>query len=224
MTQDPFTFVWWVAQEGYEFIENPVELVSSELLGKDNLKFVAPRGDARRPYRPLDADGLWLRFAETCKDAEGVRAFVNEFGRLGSSEDIQEHRLDRILETAGILRKIGEHLSGGDRRAAWRLFPTAGLPTVKEVVLWYAKEPERFHYRLIPVTLRDALLHQAAEAITGNKRFRRCRNEKCANWFRLGAQVENGRPSTITVRREFCSDRCRVASARRQKREVSQHA
>jgi len=225
MTEEtPFAFVWLVDQDGYEIVVKRGDPESAEMLGKDPFEFVNPRGGATRQYWPLDDDGLWLRFAESCKGAEGIRAFANEFGRLGRSIDIQEHRIDRILETAEVLREIGEHLNAGKRRAAWMLFAKTGLPTMKEVVLWYSHEPEHFHYRLIPLTLRDALLHQAAEAITGNRRFRRCRNEKCSNWFRLGPHAENGRRSTITVRREFCSDRCRVASSRQQRREVAGHA
>jgi hypothetical protein len=224
MTEEsPFAFVWLVDQDGYEIVVKRGDPESAEMLGKDTFD-VEPRGGATRQYRPLDDDGLWLRFAESCKDAEGVRAFADEFGRLGRLTDLEEHRLDRIFETAEVLRGIGEHLNAGNRRAAWKLFATTGLPTMKEVVLWYADEPERYRYRLIPLTLRDALLHQAAEAITGNRHFRRCRNEKCSNWFRLGPHAENGRQSTITMRREFCSDRCRVASARRHKREEAANA
>jgi hypothetical protein len=222
--ETPFAFVWLVDEDGYEIVLKRGDPESAEMLGKDTFEFVEPRGGATRQYRPLDDDGLWLRFAGSCKDAEGIRAFANEFGRLGWSSDVKAHRLDRILETAEVLREIGERLIAGDRRAAWKLFATTGLPTMKEVVLWYADKPERYHYRLIPLTLRDALLHQAAEAITGNRHFRRCRNEKCPNWFRLGPHAENGRRSTITARREFCSDRCRVASARRQKREGAAYA
>jgi hypothetical protein len=53
-------------------------------------------------------------------------------------------------------------------------------------------------------------LLQAAQAITGNLHFRRCAN--CSTWFRYGSGTSH------TVRRQFCSDRCRVAWARSSKR------
>jgi hypothetical protein len=226
MQETPFAFAWPVDQGGYEILRNRVERETAVLLGKDTFEFLVPRGGPLRFYRPLDEDSLWLRFAQSCKDAENVLLFANEFGRLGAKQAGLEDRLDRILETADLLRRISEYLHAGDRYAATLLFSKSGLPSMKEGILWYADKPERFHYRLIPLTLRDALLHQAGEAITGNRRFRRCRNEGCPNWFRLGPHPDSdgGHRPTITARREFCSDRCRVASARRQKRETATHA
>jgi len=98
------------------------------------------------------------------------------------------------------------------------------LPTMRQGILWYPNQPERYHYKLFPVSLRDALLHQAGEAISGNRSFRRCRNEGCLNWFRLGPHDASEGRKTYTARREFCSDRCRVSSARRQKKEAAANA
>ena len=218
MNGTPFGFAWHVDRDGYEI---HVEQESAGLAGRVGFEVLVARGGRLRPTSPLDDESLWLRFAETCKDMDGVMLFTKEFGLLGASPE----RLDRILETAAHIRRISQHLDAGDRLTATRIFDQ-NIPTMKAAILWYSREPERFHYRLIPVTLRDALLHQAGEAITGNRRFRRCRNEGCSNWFRLGPNVapEDGRRQTITIRREFCSDRCRVASARRQKRELAAHA
>jgi hypothetical protein len=226
MDESPFAFAWPVDQSGYEICQKHDDQETAQLLGKEKVEFVVPRGGPLRFYRPLDDDSLWLRFAQNCRDNDGFILFAKEFGRLGHSQEGLDDRLDHILETAALLRKIWEHLQAGNRYSATLLFTKSGLPTMKEAILWYADAPERFHYRLIPLTLRDALLHQAGEAITGNRRFRRCRNEECPNWFRLGphAAGEAGPGQTITARREFCSDRCRVASARRQKREASAHA
>ena len=200
---------------------------AAERFGND-AEFVVPRGGPLRVYRPLDDEGLWLRFAQTCEDAAGVLRFANQFGQLGEASLALGKRIEtvhNILGLAALIRSIVKHLQEDNRLEATKLF-NRYLPNMKEGILWYKDEPERFHYRLLPLSLRDALLHQAGDAITGNRRFRRCRNEGCANWFRLGpSAVDEGHPrQTITARREFCSDRCRVASARRQKRKGAAHA
>jgi hypothetical protein len=211
MEENPFRFVWPVDQAGYT-IEH-VKLDEPRGLGAEReYDLIRSRGGPLRFYWPLNEDGLWLRFAETCTTAEGVLAFVNEFGLLTQSPE----RLDSFLATAALIRQITERFHAADRIAATKLFAQSGLPTLKEGIFFSAERPELFELRLVPLRLRDALLHQTGEAITGNRRFRRCRNEVCPNWFRLGPHPDTGEGRRIyTVRRQFCSDRCRVASARR---------
>ena len=222
MQEVPFAFVWPVDEAGYQFVQVDPESGDPNKAGSNVL---VRRGGPLRYYHPLDDESLWVRFAENCRDSASALQFANEYGRLGRSSEGPDNQLDHILETAAGLREIRGHLQVGDRKAATLCFSKSGLPTMKQVILWYANEPERFRYRLLPLSLRDALLHQAGEAITGNRRFRRCRNEGCSNWFRLGPQASDaGRARTITARREFCSDRCRVASARRREKEASPHA
>jgi hypothetical protein len=226
MAETPFILVWPVDQTGYEIVRRRVDPETAELLGEEGHEVVVPRGGLFRFYRPLDNDGLWLRFAQSCKDADSVLAFANEFGRFGNSAEglDPDDRVDQILKTATLIRGIAERLEARERLAAAQLL-NRNLPMMRAGILWFADQPERFHYRFFPVTLRDALLYQAGEAITGNRQFRRCRNGACPNWFRLGQHAAaEGRGHTITTRREFCSDRCRVAHARQQKREVAAHA
>jgi hypothetical protein len=220
MDNSPFRLVWPVDQDGYE-VEH-VMLEEPRGLGLEReYDHIRSKGGPLRFYRPLDEDGLWLLFADACKTAEGVLSFVTQFGLLTQSPE----RLDSFLGTAALIRRIAERLQAGERLTATKLFANSGLPTMKEGVFFDPDRPEVFEFRLVPLTLRDGLLHQTGEAITGNRRFRRCRNEGCPNWFRLGhqAKTEEGR-RTHTARREFCSDRCRVASARRQKREKTANA
>jgi hypothetical protein len=212
---DPFKLVWPVDQAGYEIARvTPQEPPG---LGQAReCEVVRAKGGPPRYYWPLEDEALWLSFAERCTDAAGIIAFANEFGLPGIVRDGLKDRVDDIIETAALLRRIGQQLQGGDRLAATLLFPHTGLPNVKEAVFWFDDRPE---FLVVPLCLRDALLHQAALAITANHRFRRCRNEGCVNWFRLGRAQPRGKPA-YTARREFCSDRCRVASARRQKRKA----
>jgi hypothetical protein len=221
MTEDnPFRFVWPVDQDGYT-IEH---VRCNQLVGIGNDREydqIRPRGGPLRFYHPLEEDGLWLRFAETCNSAEGVLSFVGEFGLLTGLPE----RLDSLVGTATLIHWINEHLKSDNRMSALQVFLGSGLPRLKEAILWHEQRPEAFEFRLIPLTLRDALLHQAGEAITGKRRFRRCRNESCPNWFRLGPRANTGEGRrTYTARREFCSDRCRVAWARRHKKEGAANA
>jgi hypothetical protein len=221
---DPFVFVWSVDQDGYA-----IENVSSSggFFGPAEFDAVSRRGGPDRFYRPLDVDGLWLRFAETCESRDGVLKFANEFGLLSGE---RQTPLDDFLRTARRMSEIAERLFAGDPKSAALAFHRSdipllgGWPLMRVAVLPSAKRPGNFEWRLIPHSLRDALLHQAAEAIAGNRRFRRCRNEQCPNWFRLGPRTASEGRTTYTQRREFCSDRCRVAWARRHKREAAAHA
>jgi hypothetical protein len=74
-------------------------------------------------------------------------------------------------------------------------------------------EKDRFEFKLVPYTLRGALMLQAGEAITRNIKFLRCECPGCGNWFRLGRGGH-------TTRRMFCGDRCRVAAGRLKKKQA----
>jgi hypothetical protein len=209
MNDSPITFPWMVDEAGYK-------IAAGALMR---------RGGPFRYYYPLEDETLWLRFAQTCVDPESVLTFAQEFGTLSGSSNDADNRLEDVLAIAAKLREIMRLLETNKRHEATLLFHKDGhAPRMREIIAWFSDNNTRFIF--LPQTLQDAFFHQAGEAITGNRRFRRCRNEGCSNWFRLGPHAGSGRrgSTTITARREFCSDRCRVASARRQKREVSQHA
>jgi len=238
---NPFDFVWGVDQDGYEL--KRVKDVGFGSLGRalaalDDSNFnegyepfseylvVAGCGGPIRYYRPLDNDGLWLRFAENCRHPDGVLQFANEFGsfrcpdRLGGKM-IPDTPLIEFLNTSEHLWDVAGRLRSGDRSSAADIFGLSAsrLPSMKVTLFPRLKSPGTFEYKFVPNSFRDALLYQAAEAIAGNRVFQRCRNEKCPNWFRLGPRAaSDGGNKTYTIRREFCSDRCRVAAARRAKR------
>jgi hypothetical protein len=229
--QGPFNFSWAVDQSGYEIRWERVGLIDLE-----GAEFVVARGGPGRRYQPLEDPGLWRKFAETCREREGVLAFANEFGllrqpnaftfgALGLKSMGPGDQLSEIIGFAGHLHMIAELIDGGHRHRAAELF-NVDRPKMRECIYWTQKRPERLFYGWVPSSLRDALLHQIGEAITGNRQFRRCGNIGCTNWFRLGPHQaqEDGRRQTITTRRRFCSDYCRVAAARRQKKENICHA
>jgi hypothetical protein len=219
---DLFYLHWPVDQDGYE-TEPGGDHDADGYRYEGGFERLRPRGGPQRFYRPLDDAGLWLRFGETSRDREGVLQFVGEFGMLRQQNDSFGH----YQRLAARLWAIHEQLQAGNRLSAANIFTDRSipLPQMFETILWSANRPEAFEPVVVPYMLEDALKHQALEAITGNRRFRRCRNQGCANWFRLGPRtVTEGRRQTFTMRRAFCSDRCRVAHARRQRKEPTVHA
>jgi hypothetical protein len=210
---NPFDFVWPVDQEGYEiWVSRHPE--ASDILGRDETRYFRGRGGPLRYYRPLEVEDLWLRFAESCNSVDGALSFASDFGLLFTDERELpggSDKVDDFLGNSKILRHIVDRFETGDLISAAGVLTAYGGAMVNEVIR-YDQKRAVFEVVLIPVTLLSALLHQAAEAISGNRRFCRCRNQGCSKWFRVG-------PRAHTARREFCSDRCRVASARRQKAE-----
>ena len=208
---DPFTFDWPVDQDGYVLNlvapeEREADLEKGVLLAGGKKDQITAKGGPLRYYRPLENEGLWRRFGETCISLDGVMRFVSEFGLLFGERD-NPHS---VLEWAEQIRNIAARVDKGDRQDAADLL-NERPPSIVEILAWNDRGA-RFETRLVPYNLRDALRHQAAETISGNRRWRRCRKEGCPQWFRLGSGAS-------TERREFCSDRCRVASARSHKHE-----
>jgi hypothetical protein len=222
MMADLFRFEWPVDQHGYA--TERIRRRDADGFGEGEFEYVRARGGPLRFYRPLEETSLWVRFADTCRAREGVLWFVGEYGMLRQQDD----NLDHYQRVAGRLWAIYERLSAGDRSSAVGIFTQRDLswspPMMQETIFWSPDRPEAFELAFFPRLLEEALKHQAAEAITGNRQYRRCRNEGCANWFRLGPRAVAAGAHTYTARREFCSDRCRVAHARRQKRETTAHA
>jgi hypothetical protein len=227
----PFNFTWGVDRDGYEIRRQRLGLIDQE-----EKEFVVARGGPERRYAPLEDPTLWLRFGETCRDHDGVLAFATEFGLLREPNQVSYgafgrmwlgpgDRLADTLQFAARARDIARLLDEHNRQAAMALF-NSERPTMTEYILWKREQPERFDYRWVPISLRDALLHQIGDSITQNRQFRCCDNLGCPKWFRLGPQEaqEGAGRRTTTVRRRFCSDYCRVAAARRQKREAATHA
>lgn len=225
MANNPFVFEWPVDQNGYElehlafnldFPEGSFlspgartlgdEAVENHRKGRAGNYWVRARGGPPRYYLPLEHQpGLWREFAEACSSIEGVLAFVGRFGLLAEGD---HDEVSQILSVAERIRVIAACLDRGDRQAASKVL--SGYPPRLTEPLRWNERAARFEAVLVPTSLRDALLHQAAETIAQNYQWRRCGNEGCSHWFRVGT-------GAATIRRDYCSNRCRVASARRQK-------
>jgi hypothetical protein len=218
-------FEWSVDEDGYAVEQRPLHGREVEVFTR--------RGGPWRYYRPLENDAFWLSFAETCRTREGVLRFVAEFGLLHTGGNATGNDpVGLFIALARRLWAVGERVNAGDRRAAVALWLDRRMsdqqieepetyiwpfPQMVETIVESAERPDEFKRASLPRTLEDALKHQAALAIEGNPRFRRCRNPVCENWFRLAPRVASGGGRNYTVRRKFCSTRCRVAWARRTK-------
>jgi hypothetical protein len=210
---------------------------------------LTPAGGPPRYYN-LQDDSLWLKFAKMCSTRDGVLSFVSQHGGISQESFPFPSRepLKDFIVTADRLNRIAERLDLGERESAAEVFwetsqavstsreivgSSLGFPIFQsmprllraplmQVVLVPSKKRMgNFEWYFVPSSLRDALLFQAAEAIAGNRRFQRCRYEGCSNWFRLGPHTAAEGRRTITARRKFCSDRCRVAADRRKKKAIA---
>jgi hypothetical protein len=198
-----YRFEWPVDQAGYEIVRERGS--EGSLIDSYDYREIRGRGGPPRFYSPLDErPGLWLRFVEACDSPEGVLTFANGFGLLSE----QFEMLDRVITMARYIRQIAAALDKGNRETAAELFNKWAMPRLTADIAWNDKGTA-LEFKLAPLTLGAALWLQCGEAITGGKRFRRCRN--CAEYFRVGTGGH-------TERREFCSDRCRVAAAYKRKR------
>lgn len=205
-----FEFRWAVDQDGYDIEHVPARKGPSLLQTVYEHDVIRPRGGPLREYRPMDDyPDLWQRFA-ACADASGVLAFVQKFGAFSSTEGVRpSEQVDENLKIAELIRQIAAKIDAKDYVEAAALWNERGRPRLTAGLV-PTQRHGRFEFRPIPLTLRGALLLQTGEAIAHNQHWRHCRNDGCSEWFRIGDGAH-------TSRREFCSDRCRVAWARQHK-------
>jgi hypothetical protein len=230
----PFVFAWPVAEAGYDLDDRNVEN------GGGPATVTMRRGPVRY-YRPLEHEALWRKFAEECAAASDAKilGFVQRYGLLAAkpAPSILDRHLDQdyeppvsaeseevpsITDTAYLLALIAQHLDRDERDAAANLLRRYGRAGFEVTVAPAPSNGRRPQVAFVPASLRDVLLLQAAEAIAERHEFRRCRNERCAEWFRIGG-LDSDR-HRITKRREFCSTRCRVAAADARHRQETYHA
>jgi hypothetical protein len=209
-----YEFEWPVDSAGYELTYLDPSWPSDEPREQ-----IRRRGGPLHFYRPMTQHpGLWRTFAETCQSSDGVLAFTTQFGlhdydgirplHLASLEELSFMHSDirAVIEDARAMTKIVAELDRGQPSKATKFFPIS--PNVTAHVIW-DRETNRFRFKLTPASLRDALFLQAAEAITGNRKFQRCKN--CSTWVLIG-------PGGHSSRWQFCTDACKMAWHRQQKK------
>lgn len=221
MPDDLFSFEWPVDQLGYEIEHVPAKEGWKEgavtLLGASKAAHteIRRRGGPLRYYRPMDNPGLWRRCADVCRSPEGALSFVNEFGLLGPPAAYADEgatarqRAESIVELANLLSAIGAALDEYQHPQAFRIFNAHARPRLTAHLV---EGKKRFEFEIMPLALDSALVLQAGRAIAGGRPLRRCRN--CPEWFEIGTGARTNRAA-------FCSDRCRVAWARKRSAHVA---
>jgi hypothetical protein len=203
---------WQVDEDGYEWapIHAGATLSTRSRGGSDQV--LQPRGGPLRFYCPFDEPGLARRFARIGLGQDAARGFANEFGLLDTGAGA------RFSEISA------------RRRALTAVFTVLDLPNERSLLPAAQAAAGLFNYRFRPhptleidylsaavprlvlraSSLWQALLIQAAQAIIGAQRIVACK--RCGDPIPLG-------PGKGTARREYCSQRCKVAWNRQQQRE-----
>jgi hypothetical protein len=135
----------------------------------------------------------------------------NKFGLprpVGS--DPRKATVNEIINLAGVLSAIAEHHDKGDRESAVAIFNKYAKRHLSARII--SGKKGLLELKVVPLSLGSALLIQAAKALSGNNKFRKCLN--CPEWMRIGA-------GSHSAPRVFCCDKCRVAFNRKMKREVA---
>jgi hypothetical protein len=200
---NPFQFDWPVDQQGHSIQKKEGD--GRFIATMYSIDVVRRRGGPRTFYRPLeDHPGLWRECADSCTSRDSIVAFADKYGLL---TDNDETTVDDFLDLAARLRAIANHLDSSERDKAAIAFAVQPQPFFAAGIRRDKKG--KLVVALNPRTLSGALLFQACEAITGDFKFRKCK--QCSRWFRMGTGAG-------TLRKLFCSNRCRVAWSRRKRR------
>jgi hypothetical protein len=188
-----YRFEWPVDQDGYDIVR--LGGGGESLLGQTTNDVIRSRGGAPRFYRPMeDEPGLWREFAETCTSAEAALEFTRKFGDVIHPDTA----IENVLRGAELIKQLATLIDSKRRPEAIELFRKNARARAE---IWIDDSGE---LRPFPSHLLSALLIQTGEALTHDHSFRRCQNPRCSTWIRVGTGAS-------TIRRKFCSDRCRVA-------------
>lgn len=195
-----FEFDWAVDQDGYDWADDA-----------SRGWVLRRRGGPNRFYRPLeDNPGLFRRFASlpAIPDRDAILEFTNRFGFIDGNLDSDFFLFDQFKQQQINLSYVVSILETEDQKKASVAFNSLLHPRFR---IWMDIRPEPPEMQIVPVTLYAAMMVQLAQEIAGIVRFRKCKH--CPEWFSLGK-------NQATTRREFCSDRCRVAWHRQNRTET----
>ena len=217
MSESLFQFDWPVDAAGYDIL--PPEVSFEEMMktadsllgdGRRTTHDVRRKGGPLRYYRPLeDHPALFRQFGSDVTDYESLRGFLDQFGLLTESGfDSMRSSLsgEECLQWAGFMRTVAQLIDDGDRLGAIKLFNENRL-TVRLNPKISTSTSGRAKLEVLPTSLVGAMMVQLAGALTEGTKFRRCKH--CGKWFPFGPGTPN------SIRKEFCADKCRVASMRR---------
>jgi hypothetical protein len=233
MTDNMLNFEWPVIEQGY-YWRDTREVRGDRSYGptRPYLQFAEDIGHFYEPLREVPA--LFLIFAATPPNRQGILDFANKYGMLGKhvwivpEEGLKsgivkfgepfpvwvkeiKHMRQAIELWRGrrninrLLRLVNDQLAGYVIEAD----PPPGFKTpISPMLLQDAGGKLRF--AMMPHSLVSAMWWQFIQAIDGEKEYRRCALVECGTWFE--ARLERGE------RRKYCSDACRFKRYRRRKK------
>ena len=177
---------------------------------------LVPVGEESIRYRPLDEyPAIFMELAETPKNPEGVKSFLDKFGPLIESSDpelpeamyYQIEDMKRAVRAWEASKKAGslrKWIKDFNRRDIWER-SRAGVT----IQLTNTDDPLCPNLEIVPNSLISAIWLQFAQQVASSTGLRQC--NWCSTWFVFG---------TGTGRRKsahYCSDRCRQANHRQGK-------
>jgi hypothetical protein len=200
---DMIEFKWWRCLDGYR-------------LDRKGLQSISDRFES---YRPLDTAALFSLFADSAHSGEGMLAFCNRFGLLGSSRPdirpigklnyegvalsllLEQHRLMRGA-LALFKRSTPSHFA-----KAWNTTEQALALVRTELRMGI---DGRLRLVLVPPNLFHGMWLQLAQHVCSENDLFRC--ERCGKPFTVGTGT--GRRNTA----KCCSNACKVAAFQARKR------
>ena len=219
-----FSFEWPVDQNGYLLEEVEPEAKSSAartLLGPKRI--IRPKGGPIRYYRPLEEQvGLARMFADIQSSADQEVAFIefaNKYGMLGTfssqpyiaSDPRHSERLKDWAFEAEMMATMKDFIDRRQLEAASGIFNglNRSWNLIPKIRYERAQRPK---LELVPDTLAGVMWLQFAGELTNGTSFKRCL--WCPTWFPIGP----GSPHRES--RKFCSDACKTAWHRNQRKEA----
>lgn len=222
-------FKWAVDEQGYDLVQKEEEEIASGVHRIAGI-YVERRGGELRWYRPLKERTLFREFASISND-QGLLDFACRYGLLSAADGSEELWADWTSNIAALKRVIVA-IDEGRGNAVAQLFnegiapvnlgishdkPEMMLPfTIERArqptarIRIQARKGARATLQLEPPSLLQAIWLQVAGQITSGTEYKKCK--QCPEWWPVGK-------GAYTSRREFCSDKCRVAWNRKQNKE-----
>jgi hypothetical protein len=190
---------WFRDPEGYDLY--PAE--------EDKPERIVRRGGELEPFHPIErTNSLYLVFAKSARNAQGLMSFMNEFGPL-TDRGLDQSCGESVPETVNEAQMMDDLIRHyASPRSPRRLGPWLGIPmpwimvgnfSAAIVRLGAARRPS---LELWPDSLLDAMWMQLGQAITGDVALRLCKF--CGSPFSAGSG---------TARRadaQFCSHQHQV--------------
>ncbi len=193
-----FTLEWGVDEKGYR-IERRAPVTTGAIFGRhDGYDCIVRNGGSLAEYEPFKVTALWRCLAETKKTPQGALDFVNTYGFLGQKNAKEEtvENVKEAIETARVLSalydkndwvKVANWLNEAGRDSMFSIGGIGRLGIVFDAEQGAKRPNLKFRAR----SLRNAILVQYLEDMSGGAKLRKCIRPGCPEWFKYGPGEEH---------------------------------